>query len=1117
MDDLLDRYVQEYGYSQHLIDSYNWFITVAIPDIIQQQRTLYIGPIGIDQKECQLTILKHEFVLPCKDDAKSLYPFEARARNVTYSAALMLEYRRLEKVKGEVQKDITEKVCVAHIPVMYGSILCHMYKASPEKLIQHKEAINDISGYFIIKGAEKMIISQERMTYNQIYIFGPSESSDPYSPADDAYDYFAEIRSIPEGFQKVPVQLLIRYYNRGTIAGGGGLSNSGPLRVKLPYARSGAEIPLFILFYGLGITNDKSIFESVCKHCDPQVQADLQHALLPSLEDALSSLQEDGPVAKLNVQELVDNALDYIGRKNVNAAAAATRTDRLRIAKDHLLRDVFPHLYYGINRQTDNIDIMTKMLQKAQYLGQMTQKLLLTAQKRQTPNNRDHLAYKRIDTAGSLCATLFRTNFRKFNVDLKRYITKLLDMSKPVDLPKAISGIKSITSGLVSAIATGNWSDNQTFNTKVGISQSLNRYNMGATLSHARRINNAVKREGKASNPRLLHGSQLGFICPAETPEGAQCGLVKTQALCSRITIPLSSELLYDFLIDKITMAKYTLTHYFDDVDNHKLTCRININGAWMLTMLDTTHMIPLVTQLRKLRRIGAFSGDLSVSYSLQDPEIFLWTDGGRLLRPLIILEHFEQLTEADRSEWQWKDYLSNHIVEFVDVAEIETLLIGLDLDSARQNKCTHLEIKSGALLSVAAGLIPFANHNQSPRNVYSSAMSKQGMGMPLENYQQRSDANMHILHYPQKPMVYTKTAELCGIDSISYGCNAIVAIACYTGYNQEDSIIMNQSSIDRGLFVSTSYKTHVETEKKETLSTQEQKLAPKDKHTVIHEAFDIPDPETTLDMKRGASQHLDDDGLPSPGQRLLPNDVIVAKTTKLRYVDKNNPNLTRRDTSTIIKASDVGIVDRVTLCSSSDHVKSTKITVRSLRVPEIGDKHSSRHGQKGTIGMTYRQEDMPFTQNGIIPDLMINPNAIPSRMTVGHLLETVLGKQAALDGKMKEASMQLTHKENTHTVESIADALKTHNYQHRGYEVMYDPRTGRKFKSSVFIGPIYYLKLKHMVQDKIHSRARGQLQLLTKQPVEGRSKDGGLRFGEMERKIFLFSLFLTNRSFCLS
>jgi DNA-directed RNA polymerase II subunit RPB2 len=371
--------------------------------------------------------------------------------------------------------------------------------------------------------------------------------------------------------------------------------------------------------------------------------------------------------------------------------------------------------------------------------------------------------------------------------------------------------------------------------------------------------------------------------------------------------------------------------------------------------------------------------------------------------------------------------------------------------------------------------------------------MGKQAMGVYLTNYQLRMDTMANILYYPQKPLATTRAMEYLKFRELPAGQNAIVAILCYSGYNQEDSVILNQSSIDRGLFRSFYYRSYMDSEKRSGAVTMEE--------------FEKPTRETTLRLKHGTYSKLEDDGLVGMGDRVAGEDIIIGKTAPIpvdsEEMGSRTKDHTKRDVSTPLKSTETGFVDQVLITTNQEGLKFVKIRVRSTRIPQIGDKFASRHGQKGTIGITYRQEDMPFTSEGTTPDIIINPHAIPSRMTIGHLVECLLSKVSTISGQEGDATPF-----SEVTVEAISLLLKSYGYHSRGLEIMYNGHTGRKLQAQVYLGPTYYQRLKHMVDDKIHSRARGPVQILTRQPVEGRSRDGGLRFGEMEVRSFSSLLF---------
>jgi DNA-directed RNA polymerase II subunit RPB2 len=512
------------------------------------------------------------------------------------------------------------------------------------------------------------------------------------------------------------------------------------------------------------------------------------------------------------------------------------------------------------------------------------------------------------------------------------------------------------------------------------------------------------------------------------------------------------------------------------------------------------------------------------------DREIKIWTDGGRLVRPVFIVDEnnslriIEKLAEYDPKTTTWQEYImgkshysvdnfedcikdprAGGVIEYIDPMESEQTVIANNYDDIKAENVkiatdvpvgasiaennykyfTHCEIHPSLILSVITANIPFPDHNQAPRNTFQGAMAKSALGVYSTNFTRRMDTLGHVLHYPQKPIVNPRTSLYTSSKELPAGMNCIVAIASYTGYNQEDSVILNQSSIDRGLFHSVFYRTYKDEEKKNAISGEEEK-------------FGNPPAMDTAGRKNGNYDALDESGFAKVNSPVNGGDVIIGKSINLKKEDPNGKKY--RDVSMTLRGNESGIVDRVIWNRNGEGYRFAKVRVRSTRVPIIGDKFAARHAQKGTMGISYRQEDMPFTKDGLTPDIIMNPHAIPTRMTIGQLLECLLGKVSVLNGHESDA----TPFTGTQVEDVAAYLKKYYHYNELGDEVMYNGMTGEQMKVKIFIGPTYYQRLKHMVEDKIHSRSTGPLQILTRQPAEGRSREGGLRLGEMERDCLL-------------
>ncbi len=839
----------------------------------------------------------------------------------------------------------------------------------------------------------------------------------------------------------------------------------------LPYVKK--DIPLCVVFRALGFVSDRSILELIVYDFGDQ---QIMELCRPSLEESFWIQTQDV-------------ALDFIGRRGTNPGS--DRATRVQWAKDILQKEFLAHI--GISSFCET--------RKAYFLGYMVHKLCCAILKRRPMDDRDNFGNKRLDIAGPLLASMFKI---LWNLQIK-YCGKKLQRRVndggvagcDFDLRFLLDNGDVITKGLKYSLATGNWcTQDRAPSKKTGVSQVLQRLTFVSTLSHLRRLNTPLGRDGKLAKPRMLHNTHWGMCCPAETPEGQACGLVKNLSLMTQITVGGGKGFIESYLEE-------FAVELLDDISPSIIpsTTKIFVNGSWLgMTRVPAE----IVSNLQDLRRqLDQHFQEISVVWHIPDKEILIWTDSGRSIRPLYRMDFDKQQLyirrkhiDALESDLTWPHLLKEGLIEYIDVEEEDTVMIMMmvnEITNNYSNTYTHCEIHPSMILGVCASIIPFPDHNQSPRNVYQSAMGKQAMGVYTTNFMLRFDTTAHIMHYPQKPLCITAAMKYLRFRELPSGQNAIVAIACYSGYNQEDSIIMNASAIDRGFMRSTFYRSYFEDEASLSYSLRDQ--------------FERPNKQTCVALKYGSYDKLDVDGLICPETRVSGDDIIIGKTSPIPHAHNGNDQLythtikqTKRDSSTSLRSSESGIVDMVVLTTNQSGRRYVKVRVRSLRIPQIGDKFASRHGQKGTCGITYRQEDLPFSLHGIVPDMIINPHCIPSRMTIGHLIECLLSKLSLLTGTEGDA----TAFEFQTTTEKIMHQLHEAAFQKHGNERMYNGHTGKILESPIFLGPTYYQRLKHMVDDKIHSRARGPVQMLTRQPLEGRSRDGGLRFGEMERDCML-------------
>ena len=666
------------------------------------------------------------------------------------------------------------------------------------------------------------------------------------------------------------------------------------------------------------------------------------------------------------------------------------------------------------------------------------------------------------------------------------------DYKNVINMTNIYKIVKSTTieNGIKRALATGDFGIKQMNTNKVGVAQVLKRLTYLDSLSHLRRINTPIDKSGKLIPPRKLHSTSWGYICPAETPEGGAVGVVKNLSYMTHITIPSNSAGVYEYVED-----------YVDSVESLSSETlykgvKVFINGCWIGNAKEPTE---LYKYLKTQKHKGIINIYTSIIFDIKRKEIKVCNDAGRLIRPLLkvnknkTLLTRELLEDIQSGKLSWDDLLTNckikeSLIEYIDPAEQEASLIAIkpgDLENKKDSsyiyKYTHCEIHPSTIFGVSASCIPFPEHNQSPRNTYQCAMGKQAMGMYMTNFDKRMDKTAYVLTYPTRPLVDTRIMNLIKINNVPSGSQVIVAIATMSGYNQEDSILFNKGSIDRGLFQATIFHTEKDEDKK------------------IHGDEEIrckPDKTKTKGIKYGNYDKINENGIIPENTLIEDRDIIISKIQPIKDARNDHTKTTKYvDQSRIYRTSEDTYVDKNYIERNGDGYSFCKVRIRAVRKPVIGDKFSSRHGQKGTIGNIIPEENMPFMSNGVKPDLIINPHAIPSRMTIAQLKETLLGKVLIELGLFGDGTSF-----GNLEVKDICKKLQSLGYESHGNELLYNGLTGEQLETSIFIGPAYYQRLKHMVSDKQHSRAIGPMVNLTRQPAEGRSRDGGLRYGEMER-----------------
>ena len=961
---------------------------------------------------------------------------------MTYAAPILVDVVYIR----DKQKIKKQGVPLGRMPVMLRSSKCRLNGANNTEMENMNECPLDPGGYFIINGTEKVILIQEQLSKNRVIV-----------EADEKKKVISA--SVTSSTHERKSKTYVTLKNE---------------KIILTHNVLVEGVPIVIVLKALGGLSDYEIMRLVAGS-----DGHYQDEFLINFDEAT----RQGVFTQ-------HQALEYIGSKVKMGSRRGqfgthARRNNVEEGLDALANLVIAHV------PIEGLDFYPKAI----YVAMMTRRVLIAAHDPKLVDDRDFVGNKRLELAGQLLSLLFEDLFKRFTSEVKMSIDKFLKKNNRAVKLDAIHMISNhantIAMGINRAIQTGNWNVKRFNMNRAGVTHVLSRLSYISALGMMTRINSQFEKTRKVSGPRALQPSQWGMLCPSDTPEGEACGLVKNLALMTHITTNVDEGPVKRWIFT-VDPGVEPIRNFSGGEMHREGSYVIHVNGT---PFALTRYPKRFCGRFRTMRRRGWISPFVSININTHFNAVHIATDEGRICRPYIIVKNGKQKLQSEHlrllqmGKATFDDFLTHGIVEYLDVNEENDGLITIYEHQITQST-THLEIEPFTILGAVAGLIPFPHHNQSPRNTYQCAMGKQAIGAIAHNQFNRIDTLLYTLVYPQRPMVITKTIELVHYDKLPAGQNATVVVMSYSGYDIEDALVLNKASIDRGFGRCQVFRKY---------STELQKY-PNGKREEIYGPEYEPD-EDGNPRRAQAHTALDEDGLAVVGYQVHSGDVMVRKKTPTDQTSTGigmdrGPTETR-ESPVSYRIPDPAYIDKVMLSKTERDTTVVKVQTRQTRRPELGDKFSSRHGQKGVVGIIVDQEDMPFADNGLTPDIIMNPHGFPSRMTVGKLLECLTGKASVLDGR-KDYGFGDAFR--SHPVDEVSKVLLNHGFSWEGKDYFTSGLTGEPLEAYIFNGPIYYQRLKHMVQDKMHSRSKGPTAILTRQPTEGRSRAGGLRLGEMER-----------------
>ncbi|EPS73521.1 hypothetical protein M569_01229, partial [Genlisea aurea] len=1054
-------FFEQHGLISHQLNSYNNFINhgihqlfASIGEIIVepgydpskrgddgewQKASLKFGKVNLERPSFW-TGEKFSSAEGAKDNLE-LHPKHARLQNMTYAARIKVETHlevvyteglvRSEKfttgVSTHVQrttlKSLSLEINFGKLPVMVNSDLCWL------KSTGKKDCEFDQGGYFIIKGAEKTFIAQEQICLKRLWVSKDPTWTISYRPITKRRRIYLKL--VPK-VESAPVgeKILTVYF-------------------------SFVEMPIWILFFALGARNDKEVVKMIDMDIEDSAIANILLASIHDADSKYEGFRKNGSAIK-HLKDLMQEG-KYPPTESV---------------EEYFQIHLFPHLKSSV--------------QKACFLAYMVKCLLECYKGRRKVDNRDDLRNKRLELAGELLERELRIQIKHAERRMMRSMQRDLDKGRDLQTIDHYLDASIITNGLSRAFSTGAWSHPYKRMERIsGIVATLRRTNPLQAIADMRKTRQQVSYTGRVGDARYPHPSHWGKICFLSTPDGENCGLVKNLASLGLVSTEVLDQ---EGLLKKF--RECGMEQLADDTSSlldgkHK----IFLDGDLVGVCRDSSSF---VSMLRRRRQKNEVPHQVEIKMDQSNGEVRVFADAGRILRPLLVVRNLRKINDL-KSHVFFQSLLDVGIVELIGPEEEEDCqtawgtkyLFMAELENPPV-KYSHCELDSSFLLGLSCGIIPFANHDHARRVLYQSEKhSQQAIGFSTTSPNIRVDTNSHQLYYPQKPLFRTVLSDCLGkltdscrrkgiipLPPFFNGQCAIVAVNVHLGYNQEDSLVMNRASLERGMFRSE----HVRSYKSDVDNSE---AAPVKKF----KADDLIS-FGKVQSKIGRVDSLDEDGFPYVGANLQTGDIVIGKCTA-----------TGVDHSIKLKHTERGMVQKVILSADDEGRNYAVVSLRQVRSPCLGDKFSSMHGQKGVLGFLESQENFPFTRQGIVPDIVINPHAFPSRQTPGQLLEAALGKGIALGGGLKYATPF-----SSPSVEDITAQLHRLGFSRWGAEKVYDGRTGEALKSLIFMGPTFYQRLTHMAEDKVKFRNTGPVHPLTRQPVADRKRFGGIKFGEMER-----------------